>query len=99
MCSVFIFVSTLDLFYKSVMGQAPYRSDFKLTEALFFPSTLSHHTVRIPGYQEVMFTNPSKPRTPVTGRETLFSSGYDKVSKSKTLLDWGKWKDFLKNSF
>lgn len=50
MCSVFIFVSTLDLFYKSVMGHALYRSDFKLTEALFFPFTLSHHTVRIPGY-------------------------------------------------
>lgn len=49
-CSIFIFVSMLDLFYISVMGHALYRSDFKLTQELFLPSTLSQHTVRIPGY-------------------------------------------------
>jgi len=43
-----------------------------------------------------MSTSPPTPGTSVTGRETLFSSRYDKVSKSKTLLGWGKWKHFLK---
>ena len=49
-CSVFIFVSMLDLFYKSVTGHALYRSDFKVAQGLVLPTTLSHHTLRIPGY-------------------------------------------------
>ena len=80
----------LDLFYKSVKGNALYRSVFKLSQALFLPYTFSYHTVRIPGYPGGDATNPSTPRTVVTEKKTSLFSRYDKVSKYKDTHGLGK---------